>query len=135
MRAARAAARNKPLIVVKAGRAGNGVQAAASHTGALAGSDIVIDAAIRRAGMLRVDTLNELFMAAETLAHFRGKPQGGLTLMTNGGGAGVMAADAMVDLTARRLRLWLSPSKRCACPGSAPCSRTMRWANTFSSTT
>ncbi|MEO6407521.1 MAG: bifunctional acetate--CoA ligase family protein/GNAT family N-acetyltransferase [Burkholderiaceae bacterium] len=94
MSAARAAARNKPVIVVKAGRAGNGLQAAASHTGALAGSDVVIDAAIRRAGMLRVDTLQDLFMAAETLAHFRGHPRGGLTLMTNGGGAGVMAADA-----------------------------------------
>ena len=70
MSAARAAARNKPVIVVKAGRAGNGVQAAASHTGALAGSDIVFDAAIRRAGMLRVDTLQDLFMAAETLARF-----------------------------------------------------------------
>jgi acetyltransferase len=94
MSAARAAARNKPVIVVKAGRAGNGLQAAASHTGALAGSDVVIDAAIRRAGMLRVDTLQDLFMAAETLAHFRGSAQRGLTLMTNGGGAGVMAADA-----------------------------------------
>ena len=60
MSAARAAARNKPVIVVKAGRAGNGVHAAASHTGALAGSDIVYDAAIRRAGMLRVDTLAQL---------------------------------------------------------------------------
>jgi acetyltransferase len=94
MSAARAAARNKPVIVVKAGRAGNGVKAAASHTGALAGSDIVFDAAIRRAGMLRVDTLQDLFMAAETLAHFRGSPDGTLTVMTNGGGAGVMAADA-----------------------------------------
>ena len=95
MSAARAAARNKPVIVVKAGRAGRGVQAAASHTGALAGSDVVFDAAIRRAGMLRVDTLQDLFMAAETLARFRGGARsGGLTLMTNGGGAGVMAADA-----------------------------------------
>jgi len=94
MSAARAAARNKPVIVVKAGRAGKGVQAAASHTGALAGSDVVFDAAIRRAGMLRVDTLQDLFIAAETLARFRGTYDGHLTLMTNGGGAGVMAADA-----------------------------------------
>ena len=94
MSAARAAARNKPVIVVKAGRAGKGVLAAASHTGALAGSDAVFDAAIRRAGMLRVDTLQDLFMAAETLARFRGTANGRLTLMTNGGGAGVMAADA-----------------------------------------
>jgi len=94
MSAARAAARNKPVIVVKAGRAGNGVQAAASHTGALAGSDVVIDAAIRRAGMLRVDTLQDLLMAAETLARFGRNQDDALTLMTNGGGAGVMAADA-----------------------------------------
>lgn len=104
MSAARAAARNKPVIVVKAGRAGQGMTAAASHTGALAGSDIVFDAAIRRAGMLRVDTLQDLFMAAETLAHFGHRqalansvPWPGddqLMLMTNGGGAGVMAADA-----------------------------------------
>ena len=94
MSAARAAARNKPVIVVKAGRAGNGLQAAASHTGALAGSDVVIDAAIRRAGMLRVDTLQDLFMAAETLARFGANRDDTLTLMTNGGGAGVLAADA-----------------------------------------
>jgi acetyltransferase len=100
MSAARAAARNKPVLLVKAGRSALGQAAAASHTGALAGSDLVYDAAIRRAGMLRVDTLEELFIAAETLAHL---PAVGtahapalerLTLVTNGGGAGVMAADA-----------------------------------------
>ena len=105
MSAARAAARNKPVIVVKAGRSALGQMAAASHTGALAGSDIVFDAAIRRAGMLRVDTLQDLFTAAATLAHFRTPPTRGLsdeqraaldrlTLVTNGGGAGVLAADA-----------------------------------------
>lgn len=94
MSAARAAARNKPVIVVKAGRAGNGLKAAASHTGALAGSDLVFDAAIRRAGMLRVDTLQDHFMATETLARFGGNRDETLTLMTNGGGTGVMAADA-----------------------------------------
>jgi acetyltransferase len=94
MSAARAAARNKPVIVVKAGRAGKGMKAAASHTGALAGSDLVFDAAIRRAGMLRVDTLQELFVAAETLARFGANRAESLTIMTNGGGAGVMAADA-----------------------------------------
>jgi acetyltransferase len=94
MSAARAAARNKPVVVVKAGRAGHGVQAAASHTGALTGADIVFDAAIRRAGMLRVDTLQDLFMAAETLARFGKNRDTELTLMTNGGGAGVIAADA-----------------------------------------
>ena len=110
MSAARAAARNKPVIVVKAGRAGQGVQAAASHTGAMAGSDVVFDAAIRRAGMLRVDTLQDLFIAAETLARFRGSvdPARGLTLMTNGGGAGVMAADAAA-LTGVPLRTLAAP--------------------------
>ena len=105
MSAARAAARNKPVIVVKTGRSLHGQQAAASHTGALAGSDIVFDAAIRRAGMLRVDTLQDLFTAAVTLAGVRTAPLRGLsdeqlaamdhlTLVTNGGGAGVLAADA-----------------------------------------
>ncbi len=102
MSAARAAARNKPVLVVKAGRSPQGQAAAASHTGALAGSDQVYDAAIRRAGMLRVDTLQDLFDGAETLSHFRGTLTGGqggsgwqqLMLVTNGGGAGVMAADA-----------------------------------------
>ena len=95
MSAARQAARNKPVIVVKAGRASLGARAAASHTGALAGSDVVLDAAFRRAGMLRVDTLEALFDAAETLAHarpFRGER---LAILTNGGGAGVLAADAL----------------------------------------
>ncbi len=94
MSAARAAARNKPVIVVKAGRAGKGMKAAASHTGAMAGSDLVFDAAIRRAGMLRVDTLMQLFLAAETLTRFGTNRDDTLTVMTNGGGAGVIAADA-----------------------------------------
>jgi len=94
MSAARAAARNKPVIVVKAGRSRQGQAAAASHTGALAGSDLVYDAAIRRAGMLRVDTLQDLFLAAETLARWRGNTAEQLLVLTNGGGAGVMAADA-----------------------------------------
>jgi acetyltransferase len=95
MSSARAAARNKPLIMVKAGRAPIGAKAAASHTGALAGSDLVFDAAIRRAGMLRVDTLEALFDAAETLAHARPWSGARLAMLTNGGGAGVLAADAL----------------------------------------
>ena len=94
MSAARAAARNKPVIVIKAGRSQQGQRAAASHTGALAGSDLVYDAAIARAGMLRVDTLQQLFLAAETLTRFRNNRCDELTILTNGGGAGVMAADA-----------------------------------------
>jgi acetyltransferase len=94
MSAARAAARNKPVIVVKAGRVPEGARAAASHTGALAGSDDVYDAAIRRAGMLRVDSVLELFDAVETLA--RAEVFGDrLAIMTNGGGPGVMATDAL----------------------------------------
>ena len=94
MSAARAAARNKPVIVIKSGRSTVGQKAAASHTGALAGSDAVYDAAIARAGMLRVNTLNELFLAAETLTRCRGSAADGITVLTNGGGAGVMAADS-----------------------------------------
>jgi acetyltransferase len=98
MSAARAAARNKPVILVKAGRAPAGAKAAASHTGALAGSDVVFDAAVQRAGMLRVDTLEALFDAAETLSHMQHTwPLKGerLALVTNGGGAGVLAADSL----------------------------------------
>ncbi|MDB5900553.1 MAG: family N-acetyltransferase [Ramlibacter sp.] len=95
MSAARAAARNKPVILVKAGRAPDGARAAASHTGAMAGSDQVFDAAVRRAGMLRVDTLDALFDAAQTLSRPRKWVGERLAMVTNGGGAGVLAADAV----------------------------------------
>ncbi|NQU69036.1 MAG: bifunctional acetate--CoA ligase family protein/GNAT family N-acetyltransferase, partial [Rhodospirillales bacterium] len=97
MSAARAAARNKPTLVIKSGRFAEGAKAAASHTGALAGSDIVYDAAFRRAGMLRVHDIEELFAAVETLA--RGRPLHGerLAIMTNGGGLGVMAVDDLIE--------------------------------------
>ncbi len=94
MSAARAAARNKPVIVVKAGRSAQGQKAAASHTGALAGADDVVDAAIARAGMLRVDSLEELFLAAEILTRYKAPIGDKMTILTNGGGIGVMAADA-----------------------------------------
>lgn len=94
MSAARAASRNKPVIVIKSGRSALGQKAAASHTGALAGSDAAYDAAISRAGMLRVNTLNELFLAAEMLTRCRATVGNALTILTNGGGAGVMAADS-----------------------------------------
>ncbi len=96
MSAARAAARNKPVLVVKSGRVPEGAKAAASHTGALAGSDAVFDAAVHRAGMLRVDTLEALFDAAQTLAHRRPLYGERLAIVTNGGGAGVLAIDALV---------------------------------------
>lgn len=97
MSAARAAARNKPVLVVKAGRLREGAEAATSHSGALAGADDVYDAAIRRAGMLRVNTTEDLFDAVETLA--RARPLAGerLCIVTNGGGPGVMATDALVS--------------------------------------
>ena len=95
MSAARAAARNKPVIVVKAGRAPEGAKAAASHTGALAGSDAVYDAAFRRAGALRVMTTSDLFVAAETLACAKPLPGERIAILTNGGGPGVLAADAV----------------------------------------
>src|SRR5690348_13198053 len=93
MSAARAAARTKPVLVVKAGRFAEGARAASSHTGALAGTDAVYDAAFRRAGMLRVHDMGELFDAVETLALTQ--PQSGdrLAILTNGGGPGVLATD------------------------------------------
>ena len=97
MSAARSASRNKYVLVIKAGRNPEGARAAASHTGALAGSDNVYDAALRRAGILRVYDLDELFDAVETLA--RAKPLTGerLAILTNGGGPGVIATDALVE--------------------------------------
>jgi len=94
--AARAAARNKPVIVVKAGRAPESARAAALHSGALAGADDVFDAAIRRAGMLRVENLLDLFVAVETLARAPRLTGDRLLIVSNGGGAGVLAADAAV---------------------------------------
>jgi acetyltransferase len=97
MSAARIAARFKPVVVIKAGRSARGAQAAASHTGALAGADAVYDAAFRRAGCLRVTELAEAFDAARTLALTPGGVEDGLFIITNGGGLGVMAVDALGD--------------------------------------
>jgi acetyltransferase len=97
MSAARSVSRVKPIIALKAGRTRAGALAAASHTGALAGEDAVYDAAFQRAGILRVKTFAELFDCAELLAKQR-KPKGsGLVIITNAGGPGVMAADALSD--------------------------------------
>jgi len=97
MSAARRAARVKPVIAVKSGRAEEGARAATSHTGALAGADVVYEAVFRRAGMLRVSELEELFDAAATLS--RMSPQRGnrLAIVTNGGGAGVLATDRLIE--------------------------------------
>jgi acetyltransferase len=98
MSAARAAARAKPVVVVKAGRHVQGAIAARTHTGALAGTDAVYDAAFRRAGLLRVLDLDELFAAAETLGRLRPFPGKRLAILTNGGGVGVLAVDRLMDL-------------------------------------
>jgi acetyltransferase len=97
MSAARAAARLKPVIVIKAGRHAEAAKAAASHTGALAGSDAVYDAAFRRAGMLRVYDIDELFDAVATLAAPPAHGGDRLAILTNGGGLGVLATDALID--------------------------------------
>ena len=95
--AARAASRLKPVIAIKAGRHEAAAKAAASHTGALAGVDAVYDAAFRRAGILRVPTLDELFDAVETVAAAPEFSGDGLTILTNGGGVGVLATDGLID--------------------------------------
>jgi len=97
MSAARAVSRVKPIIALKAGRSAAGALAAASHTGALAGEDLVYDAALKRAGVLRVKTFEELFDCAELVAK-QPKPRGpGLVIVTNAGGPGVMAADTLAE--------------------------------------
>ena len=97
MSAARAVSRVKPIIAVKAGRTQAGARAAATHTGSLAGEDAVYDAAFERAGIVRVKTFEELFDCAELLAK-QPRPLGpGLAIITNAGGPGVMAADALFD--------------------------------------
>ena len=98
MSAARAAARGKPVIVVKSGRHPAASAAAKSHTGAMAGSDAVYDAAFRRAGLLRVKGLGDLFSAAETLSRAISPRRGErVAILTNGGGFGVLATDAWLD--------------------------------------
>ncbi len=98
MSSLRAAARIKPVIALKVGRHAAGAEASMSHTGALVGSDEVFAAALSRSGVLRVDTIGQLFSAAKALSstHYRGKSER-LVIITNGGGPGVMAADRAVD--------------------------------------
>jgi len=95
--AARAFARTKPIIVLKAGRSFEGAQAAAFHTGTLAGNDAVFDAAFKRAGVIRVRTVEELFNCAQTLA-MQPRPSGNrLAIVTNAGGPGVIATDYLIE--------------------------------------
>lgn len=112
MSAARAAARIKPVVVIKSGRHAEGAQAAGTHTGAMAGSDAVYDAAFRRAGLLRVFDLAELFDAAETLSHVREVKGNRVAILTNGGGIGVLAIDRLRDLDGAAATLSETARKR-----------------------
>ena len=94
--AARAVALNKPILVIKAGRTAAAAKAAASHTGSLTGSDDVLNAAFQRAGVLRVNSISEIFYISEVLAK-QPRPKGPrLTILTNAGGPGVLATDALI---------------------------------------
>jgi len=94
--AAREVALTKPIIVMKPGRTAEAAKAATSHTGSLAGSDEVLDAAFRRAGVLRADRISDLFYFAEVLGK-QPRPRGPrLTVVTNAGGPGVLATDALI---------------------------------------
>ncbi len=94
--AAREVAMTKPIIVIKAGRSAAASRAAASHTGALTGSDEVLDAAFRRSGVLRVTDIGDVFRLADVLGR-QPRPRGPrLTIVTNAGGPGVLATDALV---------------------------------------
>lgn len=96
MSAAREVAHTKPIIVIKPGRTEGAAKAAASHTGSLTGSDEVLDVAFRRSGVLRVNSIAELFYMAEVLAK-QPQPKGNrLTILTNAGGPGVLATDALI---------------------------------------
>ena len=97
MSAARAAARNKPVIAVKAGRTAQAAKAATSHSGALAGADAVYEAALRRAGVLRVRTTRQLFEAAQILSQYRSYVGPRLAIVSNGGGPAVLATDALIE--------------------------------------
>lgn len=97
MSAARAAARLKPVVAIKPGRHAEAAKAAATHTGALSGADRVVDAALRRAGILRVQGLAELFDATETISRFPPLDRARVGIVTNGGGAGVLAVDQLMD--------------------------------------
>ena len=105
MSAARHFARTKPVIVVKAGKFGESAKAAASHTGSLTGEDMVYDAAFKRAGTVRVDEIADLFNNAEVLG-MQELPRGpNLAIITNAGGPGVMATDALIAKRGKLARL------------------------------
>ena len=93
-RIARRVGRRKPIVAVKSGRTSAGERAASSHTGALAAGDVAVDALFRQAGVIRTDTLEELFNVATVLANQPVPTGTGVAILTNGGGPGILAADA-----------------------------------------
>ncbi|NRA59701.1 MAG: bifunctional acetate--CoA ligase family protein/GNAT family N-acetyltransferase [Psychrobium sp.] len=97
MSAARTAARSKPIIVIKSGKTVEGARSVARHTGEHAGRDVVYDAAFRRAGMLRVGNLHQLFGAFETLSSSKPLKGERLAIITNGGAPAIMAVDALIS--------------------------------------
>lgn len=99
--AAREVALNKPIILIKAGRTAESAQAASSHTGALVGSDEVLNVALKRAGVLRVDDISELFSMAEIFSKQPRPKAPFLSIVTNAGGPGVIATDALIRTGAR----------------------------------
>lgn len=120
MSAARAFARSKPIIILKAGKSQEGGKATLSHTGSVAGNDAVFDAAFQRAGIIRVETIAELFHSAQALA-LQPRPQGNrLAIVTNAGGPGVLATDyltirggklaPLTEPTMQKLNDFLPPS-------------------------
>ncbi|MBZ5516134.1 MAG: bifunctional acetate--CoA ligase family protein/GNAT family N-acetyltransferase [Acidobacteriia bacterium] len=116
--AARDVALSKPIIVIKAGRSEAAAKAAASHTGTLAGSDEVLAAAFRRCGVLRVQTMGQLFYVAEVLGK-QPRPKGPrLAILTNAGGPGVLATDTLIGVGGELAEL--SPETLAALNGFLP---------------
>ncbi len=116
--AAREVSLSKPVIVIKVGRSAAAAKAAASHTGSLTGSDEVLDAAFRRVGVLRVTSIDDIFYMAEVLAK-QPLPRGPrLAILTNAGGPGVLATDALVSLGGQLAEL--SPESMAAFDGFLP---------------
>lgn len=119
-RTARRVSRKKPIVAVKSGRSGVGAKAASSHTGALAASDVAVDAMFREAGVIRVNTIEEMFNVARSFAE-QPMPRGNrIGILTNAGGPGVLAADAcegwglivppLSEHTMKAMREFLPPS-------------------------
>lgn len=112
MSAARSFSRTKPIVVLKSGRSDEGARAALSHTGSLAGNDVVFDAAFRRAGIVRVNEIDDLFNCAKTLSKQKIPDGNRLAIITNAGGPGVISADMLVTRGGKLAKLSESTIKR-----------------------